>query len=155
MVQFPFCLGKHLVGVCSNTSACIAAPLLNACIPSSVAFSVYDSKVILSDFKALHFRVESSIVTFCENSYLCTGYYQVYAGRWTDRGTYYLLSCLPFIWPQCWARSCTDMRPRLFRSRNAPTASIIFLTQVISEPAAPRWTTVFCAILWDCPRYVH
>ena len=38
----------------------IAAPLLNACIPSSVAISVYDSKVILSDFKALHFRVESS-----------------------------------------------------------------------------------------------
>ena len=38
----------------------IATPLLNACIPSSVAFSVYDSKVILSDFKALHFRVESS-----------------------------------------------------------------------------------------------
>jgi len=33
----------------------IAAPLLNACIPSSVAFSVYDSKFILSDFKALHF----------------------------------------------------------------------------------------------------
>ena len=29
----------------------IAAPLSNACIPSSVAFSVYDSKVILSDFK--------------------------------------------------------------------------------------------------------
>ena len=52
-------------GICSATpQSYIAAPLLNACIPSSVAFSVYDSKVILSDFKALHFRVESSCFCF-------------------------------------------------------------------------------------------
>lgn len=38
----------------------IAVPLSNACSPSSVAFSVYDSNVILSGFNALHFRVKSS-----------------------------------------------------------------------------------------------
>ncbi|MBP5335924.1 MAG: hypothetical protein J6Y63_00230 [Bacteroidales bacterium] len=39
----------------------MVALLSDACIPSSVAFSSYDSKVILSSFKALHFRIESSL----------------------------------------------------------------------------------------------
>jgi hypothetical protein len=42
--------GKHE----KEQSQSNAALLSNACIPSSVAFSVYDSKVILSGFKALH-----------------------------------------------------------------------------------------------------
>lgn len=43
----------------ATTQAYIGAPLSNECIPTSVAFSGYDSKDILSGFKALLFRVES------------------------------------------------------------------------------------------------
>ena len=51
-------ISLRLIGVCSNASIACAAPYSNACIPSSVA--IYDSTVILSGFKALHFREESS-----------------------------------------------------------------------------------------------
>ena len=60
MVQFPFYLGKHLIGVCSNASIVYRCSLVKCLYPILCRFSGYGSKVILSHFKALHFRVESS-----------------------------------------------------------------------------------------------
>ena len=61
MVQFPFDLGKHLIGVCSNASIVYRCSLVKCLYPILCRFSGYGSKVILSCFKALHFRVESSV----------------------------------------------------------------------------------------------
>ena len=55
--HFPISL--RLIGVCSNASIVYRCSLVKCLYPILCRFSGYGSKVILSRFKALHFRVES------------------------------------------------------------------------------------------------
>ena len=53
-------ISLKLIGVCSNDSIVYRCSLVKCLYPILCRFSGYVSKVILSRFKALHFRVEPS-----------------------------------------------------------------------------------------------
>ena len=53
-------ISLKLIGVCSNTSIVYRCSLVKCLYPILCRFSGYGSKVILSRFKAVHFRTESS-----------------------------------------------------------------------------------------------
>ena len=55
-------ISLRLIGLCSNLSIVNRCSLVKCLYPILCRFSGYDSKVILSGFKALHFRVESSSI---------------------------------------------------------------------------------------------